>query len=235
MGTRSRTETRIMTDLGSGRILAAFASLGAAAIHFASAPDHYAEWLAAGVFFYAVGVFQAGWALAALRASGPAVMVLGFLANAGVIATWAVSRTEGMPFGPHTGVPEEVSRVGVTATAFEAVVCLVALFQMRRRDARGFASSFGAVVLVGLAGALVTGLTMPAVDGAMNHTHGAGEDSPSHHGGEHGTHEEEHGETGPGASPEESATPSPEASPSSEPAEEDPADGHGHDDGGHGH
>lgn len=223
-----------MTDVGSGRILAAFASLGAAAIHFASAPDHYTEWWAAGVFFYAVGVFQAGWAPAALRASGPAVMVLGLVANALVIATWAISRTLGMPFGPTTGVPEEVSRVGVTAAAFEVVVCLVALSQVRRRAPRGFASSFRAVVLVGVAGALVTGLTMPAVDGAMNHSHGAGEGHSSHHQDEDGPHGGGHSGTGPGTVPEESTTPSPDAAPPSEPAEE-PTNGHGHDDEPHGH
>ncbi|WP_415952357.1 hypothetical protein [Streptomyces sp. KLOTTS4A1] len=234
-----------MADVGAGRILAAFASLGAAAIHFAAAPDHYAEWWAAGVFFYAVGAFQAGWTLAVLRASGTAVMLLGLVANAAVIATWAVSRTLGMPVGPGAGVPEEVTRVGVTVVFFQAVVCLVALARLRRRPARGFASSFRAVVLVGAAGAMVTGLTMPAVEGALSHSHSEADGPTSHshdeddtHGGEEtppsGTGSGTGSQDGTKADAEETTAPSAEESPTTQPAEE-PADGHGHDDEPHGH
>ncbi|MEU4686422.1 hypothetical protein [Streptomyces xinghaiensis] len=226
--------------MGVSRILAAFASLGAAAIHFASAPDHYAEWWAAGVFFYAVGAFQAGWALAALRARGTAALLLGLAAHAAVIATWVVSRTAGMPIGPGAGMPEDITRAGITATAFEAVVCLALLALLRRRSPRGFVSSLRAVVLAGVAGALVTGLTMPAVEVALSHSHGGAEDGTSHHreedGGDTGPHE-----GGPGTSPEdtpatrpnETTTPGEEGSSAPDPAEE--PDGHGHDDEPHGH
>ncbi|MBO8186484.1 hypothetical protein [Streptomyces spirodelae] len=219
--------------MSAGRVLATFASLGAAAIHFASVPDHYTEWWAAGVFFCAVGAFQAGWALAALRACGKVAMLSGLVVNAAVIATWGISRTAGVPFGPGAGVPEGVTRVGVTATAFEVAVCLVALWRLRGRPARGFASSFQAVALAGAAGAVVTGLTMPAVEGAMSHGHGHGEESAPHDHDEGNADEDEDREPGrTGSDPEE--TPSAGQSPTSEPAE-DPAGEHGHDGAPHEH
>ncbi|UQA97373.1 hypothetical protein [Streptomyces halobius] len=248
MEIRNNNASRVMADVGAGRIAAAFASLGAAAIHLASAPDHYAEWWPAGVFFYAIAVFQAGWAPAALRPSGRAVMLLGLLANAGSIALWAVSRTAGIPVGPSAGVPEAISRVGVTTVAFETVICLVALWYVPRRTPRGFASSLRAVVLVGAAGAAVTGVTVPAVEGAMNHSHSHShrtvEDEQTPHGhNEDDGHDDVHpenthsGSTAPDPGTEEaSATHSAEESgattePSEQPADDEP----GHDDTPHGH
>ncbi|UGY94417.1 hypothetical protein [Streptomyces gobiensis] len=248
----NRNEGRVLADVGAGRIVAAFASLGAAAIHIASAADHHAEWWVAGVFFYAVGAFQTGWAVAALRASGRVVMLLGLLANAGVIAMWAVSRTAGVPVGPSAGVPEEVTRVGATAVAFEVVICLVALWQMRRRASRGFASSLRAVVLVGAASAVVVGMTVPAVEGAVSHSHSHGtaeESAPHGDDGHHDGHRDgddaghnqgtEPQETRPGTDADgdatEEASPAPSAHESSTPEpSKEPAD-HGHDDEPHGH
>lgn len=220
MEIKNRHASRTMADVGVGRIVAAFAALGAAAIHIAAAADHYAQWWLAGVFFYAVGAFQAGWAVAALRASGSAVMLLGLLANAGVIATWTVSRTVGVPVGPSTGVSEDITRADVTAAAFEVVICLLALWHVRRRAARGFASSLGAVVLVGITSAAVTGMTMPALESAVSHSHSHGTaEEPLPHGGDRDDAEPQ--ETRPGTDPT--------------PSEESPEGGHGHDDEPHGH
>ncbi|MGW0773723.1 hypothetical protein ACWD01_08740 [Streptomyces sp. NPDC002835] len=222
--------------MSASRVTAAFAALGAAAIHFASAPDHYGEWWAAGVFFYAVGAFQTGWAVAALRRPGPVVMLLGLLGNAGVTAIWAVSRTVGSPVGPGAGVPEDIGRAGITAGAFQVVICLVALWHVKRRNPRGFASSVRAVLMVGAASAAVVGLTMPAVETAMSHSHGTAEESAPH--GHEG--DDEHG-----SDPGEPATPrggeadptSPDSStpkPGEPPSSGEPADP-GHDDEPHGH
>ncbi|MFJ3932015.1 hypothetical protein [Streptomyces sp. NPDC090029] len=174
MGARGRKETRGAADPGAGPVIASFASLGAAAVHVAAAPDHFAEWWAAGVFFYAVGAFQALWAVAVLRFPRPALMAAGLVANVGVVAVWALSRTAGMPVGPGAGVPEEVTGADAATVAFEAVVVLVAALGPRRSASRGFASPFTAVAVAGAAGALVTGLTVPAVQSALSHSHGHG-------------------------------------------------------------
>ncbi|MFP3991236.1 hypothetical protein U9R90_27975 [Streptomyces sp. E11-3] len=230
-----------MADVGAARIVAAFASLGAAAIHLASAADHYAEWWAAGVFFYAIGAFQAGWAVAVLRSSGRAVMLLGLLANAGVIATWVVSRTEGMPVGPGAGVPEGITRADATAAVFQAVICVVALWRIRQRPARGFASSMRAVLLVGAASAAVAATTMPAVETAMSHSHSHGtadESEPHGHDGDAPGHEDgdaEPRDTHSGTSPTPSADTDESGAPEPSKTEKPTADEPGHDDEPHGH
>ncbi|WP_248831495.1 hypothetical protein [Frankia sp. Mgl5] len=172
MGGRRRAETRIMADIGARRIVAAFASLGAAATHAAVAPSHFTSWPLSGVFFFATAVFQAGWALAVMRSAGRRTVATGLLVNAGVILVWVLSRTAGFPAGPHAGVPEQVDRVDLTAVAFQIVVCVLALWSLRARPARGFRSSFSAAAVIGAVGAGVTGFTLPAVELAGSHGHG---------------------------------------------------------------
>lgn len=62
------------------------------------------------------------------------------------------------------GVHGDIGRAGITAGAFQAVICLVAQWHVKRRNPRGFASSVRAVLLVGAASAAVVALTMPAVE-----------------------------------------------------------------------
>ncbi|WP_432124116.1 hypothetical protein [Streptomyces sp. C10-9-1] len=249
MGARGRKETRGAADPGAGPVIASFASLGAAAVHVAAAPDHFGEWWAAGVFFYAVGAFQALWAVAVLRFPGPALMAAGLVANAGVMAVWALSRTAGMPFGPGAGLPEEVTGADAATVAFEAVVGLVAAFGLRGSASRGFASPFAAVAVAGAAGALVTGLTVPAVQSALSHSHGHGH-GPADGSTPHG-HSEEDGHGGgspeqpdghPSAAPGDgsaqggaSASAAPAPRDADAPAGEATGGGQGHDDEPHGH
>ncbi|WP_018639045.1 hypothetical protein [Parafrankia elaeagni] len=163
-----------MTDLGAGRITASFASLGAAATHLAVAPSHFGDWPLSGVFFFATAIFQVGWALAVMRTASLPTMAAGLLVNTGSILLWAVSRTSGLPVGPHSGLPEQVDRVDLTTVAFEAAVCVLVLWSLWSRHTRGFRSSFSAAVVIGAAGAGVTGLALPAVELAGSHSHGHG-------------------------------------------------------------
>nr|MDT0665729.1 hypothetical protein [Micromonospora sp. DSM 115978] len=117
-----------MNDLGAPKIVASFASLGAAVTHVAVAPAHFGTWPLSGVFFFATAAFQAGWAFAVMRGAGSRTTTAGLLVNAGSIGLWALSRTVGLPVGPHAGVPEQVDRVDLTTVAFEAVVCVLALW-----------------------------------------------------------------------------------------------------------
>jgi hypothetical protein len=216
-----------MTDVGAGGIAAAFASLGAAATHLAVAPGHFADWPASGVFFFTVAAFQAGWALAAMRAAGPPAMVAGLLVNAGSILLWALSRTAGLPAGPHPGVPEQVDRVDLTTVAFEAVVCLLALWSLRARHARGFRSSFSAAVVIGTVSAGVAGFTMPAVElaGSHSHSHGGVADEPAPHSHDPG-HEMPAGTPGTGGGTAGSPPPAEGTRGAEQPAQ--PAPGHTH-------
>ncbi|MFH0243933.1 hypothetical protein ACGRHY_16240 [Streptomyces sp. HK10] len=241
MGTRRRTKggkgaRTAPGGVGADRVLAAFASLGAAAIHVAAAADHYDQWWVSGLFFYAAGIFQAGWSVVALRTAHPAGMVVGLLANVAVIATWAVSRTAGVPVGPGAGVPEHIGRAGITAVAFEAVVCLVAVRYVRRRVARGLASPLRAVVLAGVAASAVTGLTVPAVESAVSHSHGTAEEPSAPHGHGDGGEGDGHDEHGDGGSPEPDAGTASSAPPGRSTGDgQDGQDGHGHGGEPHGH
>jgi hypothetical protein len=68
-------------------------------------------------------VLLAAWVL--FRPSRPA-LVTTIVVNGAFVATWAVSRTTGLPFGPHEGVAEPAGFVDQVCTAFEVAAIAVA-------------------------------------------------------------------------------------------------------------
>ena len=101
--------------------VAAVASAAAAGIHFAVAPEHFAEWWGFGAFFVVSGTAQLAWALF------PSKAWIGIGGNALFIALWSLSRTTGLPFGPDAGTPEALGSIDVVSVLLEltAVVSLV--------------------------------------------------------------------------------------------------------------
>lgn len=97
-------------------------SLGAAAIHFAVMPEHFAEWWAFGLFFGALGWFQAAWPLWLNTQRPRLAIIAGILINAATVALWVVSRTTGLPVGPEPWVPEAVGVADVVASALEVLL-----------------------------------------------------------------------------------------------------------------
>jgi hypothetical protein len=102
--------------------LLALLSLGAAAIHFAVVTEHFAEWWAFGVFFIALGAFEAFWAGAVVLRPSRLVIVIGIAANVATVLLWAVSRTAGLPIGPEPWMPEEIGVLDVAATTLELLL-----------------------------------------------------------------------------------------------------------------
>jgi hypothetical protein len=93
-------------------IRATVLSASLALVHFLATPLYFDRWLGYGVFFLTVAVLQVMYSMA-LAAGEPnrALLWLGILGNALVIALWAVTRTVGIPlFGPMAG---EVLPVGL--------------------------------------------------------------------------------------------------------------------------
>lgn len=175
---RHRKPARIatITDAKLARTVAAFASVGAALVHLAAAPDHLRDWWPSGAFFLGIAAFQAVWAAAIIRSGGHRLLHLGVVANAGSILLWAVSRTVGIPVGPHAGVPEPVARADVLTVVMESMVCLVALWCAGRRSTRTLRSPSLALGTVGAAGILVSVLTVPALSSATTgHHHAPGQ------------------------------------------------------------
>ena len=159
----------------------ALASTGAATIHAAIAPEH-TNWWASVVFFAAFAAFQFGWALyVVLRRPAPLVLVLGAAVNLAALATWVMSRTAGMPFGPHQGVAEPAARADIIASVLGVVVALGALALTRgwRPDR---VLPVHPVFSAGAGGLAVSALSLVALTGVSGHAHSIGEE----HG--HGDH-----------------------------------------------
>ena len=157
------------------------ASAGAAIIHAAIAPEH-TNWWASVVFFVALAAFQLGWALyVVLGRPAPAVLLLGGAVNLAALATWVVSRTTGMPFGPHQGVAEPAARADIIASVLGIVVAVGAL-----AIARGWAPHrvlpMRPALSTGAGGLAVSALSLVALTGVSGHAHSIGEE----HG--HGDH-----------------------------------------------
>lgn len=115
-------------------IIGATLSLAAAGIHFAVIEEHLEESAAEGVFFFALGAFQAIWAQFFLLRDDRRIAFVGGAVNAAVIGIWVVSRTIGLPFGTTPGTPEPVGLPDLMATSFELV--LIGLLLPRLMPAR---------------------------------------------------------------------------------------------------
>jgi hypothetical protein len=131
---RSRRPRRSL-PASPGLLAAAFASVGAAAVHVAVVPEHFRESALYGAFFVIAAACQIGGAaLLALRRSRSLVAVVA-TGNALIVALWIVTRVVGIPLGPEAGVVEPVEGLDVIATTCELVVvvcCVAALYRVAR-------------------------------------------------------------------------------------------------------
>lgn len=106
-------------------------SLGAGVVHLAVAPDHWLEYRAFGVFFLLAGLVQLAWAWAVwLRPAGP-LLRIGVGGNAALLALWAVSRTVGLPIGPHHWSPEVFGWADGITDALEVGSLAIASWMLR--------------------------------------------------------------------------------------------------------
>ncbi len=133
---RAKTETAHPVRSYSAALL----TLGAAAIHFGVAPEHFDEYLPYGLFFAALGLAQLGLAAAILLRPSRRLFVVAASGTAGVIAIWLISRTVGMPIGPQPWEPASVGFIDLQVTVMEAVTLVLFLRRIRtpfRKKARG--------------------------------------------------------------------------------------------------
>ena len=78
-------------------------SLGAAAIHFGVITEHFSEYVLFGVFFSAIGWFEALWAVAYVIRPATWLGWLAVMVNTITVGTWAWAHLIGLPFGPDPG------------------------------------------------------------------------------------------------------------------------------------
>ena len=116
-------------------VVASTAAAGSALVHFAVAPEHFAEWWGFGLFFVLCGEVQLGWALLLGRTRSNRMLAIGIAGSLALVAVWALSRTTGLPFGPGPGVPEEIGLPDVVSVVLElttAGACAWALLVRNR-------------------------------------------------------------------------------------------------------
>ena len=112
---------------------AALLTAGPAAIHFAVAPVHFEEYGPFGLFFVTVGALQLAAAAAMLFRPSRRLFLVAAAGTAGLIGLYLVSRTVGVPVGPHPWRPEMVGFPDIACTAMELVALpLFAVAAFRR-------------------------------------------------------------------------------------------------------
>ncbi len=153
-------------------------SLGVGMIHAAVVTDHFTEGTVTGLFFVVVAVFQLGWGVMFALRPHRRLAALGLSFNILVIGAWVVTRTVGLPFGAHPGIPEPTATPDLLATLMElvivagtAVLVLPSLRNLARRSVRGVASADLSVVLVLIVITLTISYAM--ADISVNGGHGA--------------------------------------------------------------
>lgn len=209
-------------------LMAALASAAAGIIHVAAVPSHWAEWPAAGVFFLLTAVFQLSWSILAMPFEHRLLTLSAIPVNLGLIALWAFSRWQGVPVGPHAGVPEAIGLGDTLSTALEAGIVTCLLWTLIPRESHGVLSTQGYRLAGILASVLLGLMTIPGIVSALSHGgagHGHGETEDVH---EHGETEEEDGHDH-GSETEDPATDADEASePGSDEDSEAPSEAEDH-------
>lgn len=152
---------------------AAIASFGAAVIHFAVVPTHWQGWPPSGFFFAILALFQLIWAYLVLTRTTAPLLISGMLINLGAVALWVVSRTGGVPFGPHAGQAEVAQAADLCAVLLEIYVVMGAGWvwsRGRRREAVPTVAA--AAVLVGAGAVVALASTVGVVSGLQHGHHG---------------------------------------------------------------
>jgi len=162
-------------------VVAATASAGAAAIHFAVISEHIDEYWLFGVFFIASGAAQLLWATAVVFRPHRGVVAIGALGNAAIILLWIASRTIGLPLGPEAGSAEAVGVADVAATALEVVIVLTTGWYLARPlDRRRATEAF--VLIVAVWAAVIVAFAL-AGNASAGHDHGSDhQEKPHQHG-----------------------------------------------------
>jgi uncharacterized membrane protein YidH (DUF202 family) len=161
-----------LTDSGLAARMAAVSSLGAAVIHFAVTPSHFAEWVPSGIFFATLALFQLLWGVLAWTRPPVALLAAGIAANLGALALWVVSHTQGSPFGPHAGETEAIRAAGICTLLLECYVVMGAAWAWHRRRRPETVSGAGAaMVLIGAAPVIAAVVAVGVISGLQPHGH----------------------------------------------------------------
>lgn len=172
-----------------GDWLLAGATAGAGLIHLAATLEHRGSDAMLPIAFAAVAWAQLTVAYLVVRARPSRDLLLtSAVVNAGAFGAWALSRTVGLPFGLHDGVPEPAARLDLVAVSLQAaavVLAVAGLLGIRLARTVGMAGAGAALGLATVA-MVVPDVTAPVitVSAAGNTSGGDG------HGHSHGSSSE---------------------------------------------
>src|ERR671916_1684522 len=99
--------------------LAVALTIGAAMIHVWAMPKHFEEWWFYGVLFLLAALLQGFYGVALWLWGGRRIFLLGIGGNLAIVVFYLITRTVGVPFGPHAGAVEVVGALDLTATLSE--------------------------------------------------------------------------------------------------------------------
>jgi len=159
------------------RWLLAMLSFGAGAVHLVMVPQHAQESLGMGIAFAVGGWFQIAFGAVMLAAPRRIWLWLAIVANAVFVATWAISRTAGLPDWTGDGGTETVQAANLLCVVLEVgvvagAVALLAAPRMLERWTKQ-ALAVAAVVAVGVLVATTAVLASPST---ATHAHGSGDE-----------------------------------------------------------
>ncbi len=115
--------------------LTALLSVSAGYVHFVYAESHFEEWWAYGVFFVAAGNLQALFGVLLVWRPRAWMPLAGIAGNLAIVIVYVISRTNGVPLGPHARVVEDAGAVDWLTTAGQVVIigALIAMLEGRLR------------------------------------------------------------------------------------------------------
>ena len=153
----------------------------------------------AGLFFALIALFQLLWARLVLARTTTPVLATGIMLNLGAIALWALSRTAGVPFGPHAGEAELVQAADLCALLLQIYVVMGASWVWYRGlQGEPIPVFFSASVLMGAVGIVALASTVGVASGLRHGHHAPASADGGHHGTAPGDAHSEH----PGTAPE---------------------------------
>jgi hypothetical protein len=142
---------------------AAVLGVAAGLIHAIAAVGHTDYWPFAA-FFALLAVAQLVWGVLIYRRAARRVLLVGAWGNAAVALLWLLTRTVGLPIGPHAGGPESVGALDVLATLDEQAIVVLLLVLLRWDDLSRrvvhAAGRAGPVLGIGLTVASLVSLTL---------------------------------------------------------------------------
>ncbi|CAN5713978.1 hypothetical protein BH18ACT11_BH18ACT11_13030 [soil metagenome] len=110
-------------------------TMGAAVIHLWAMPEHFGEWWVYGVLFLLVALLQGFYGVALWLWDGRMVYIFGIGGNLAVVVFYLVTRTVGVPFGPHVGEVEAVGALDLAATTSEIALVVTLTLLLYRMGA----------------------------------------------------------------------------------------------------